>query len=379
MIIDPRNTPTIRPKLRIGMLLPVWCCGGLERYHLALARATSKDILWVGCALTDRAPTIQAQLDELAAIMPVYGTMQLADAGLNGMERIVRYGTEREALARILPQCDVLLTWGVKDLSIIDDFNRPIVLISHGSCDWTADMLHAPSRRATHFAAVSVPAAGSFPREVLSHVALQPAGIDLDRIKPHGTRADARRMIGVNDEHRLVGYVGRFSPEKNPHRAAEIVGELGAPYVAVMHGAAIVGDDAFRAEARRRSKNRILFLDRSWHLGDVLAGLDCLIQASPSEGGPLVALESWCAGVPMVSTEVGVIHDDRRHIADITTILPVDAPLSDWTRAAERACAPAMRQLTEAAAPRMQARCGSAAMANRWESWLFNTVARNLK
>lgn len=358
------------PAIRVGMLLPVWCCGGLERYHLALARSTSSDIEWVGCALTDRAPTFQEMIDELAAVMPVYGTMQLADAGLNGMERIVRYATEREALARVLPDCDVLLTWGIKDLSILGAFNKPVILISHGGCEWTAGILDAAAKRATHFAAVSHAAARVFPRSVQSRVCLQPAGIELGRLAPTKDRAVARQLIGVNPDHKLVGYIGRFSPEKNPYRAAEIVGELGAPYVAVMHGGAVVGESEVRAKATKLAKGRVLFLDRSWNTGDVLAGLDCLIQASPSEGGPLVALEAWLTGLPMISTDVGIIHDDRKHVAAVTRVLPVDAPLADWVAATVETCRPAVRSRCEAAIPAMRARYGGEPMGQRWSQWL---------
>lgn len=365
------------PTIRLGLLLPVWCCGGLERYHLALAKYTSRAIRWTGCVLTDRAPTLQPQLDELAALMPVYGTMQLADAGLNGMERIVRYATEREALARVLPECDVLLTWGIRNLSILDDFDRPVVLISHGACDWTAGILHVAAERATHYAAVSEAAARSFPIEAQRNVQILPAGIDIDRITPQGDRELCRRLIGVAPEHKLVGYVGRFSPEKNPYQAADIVGQLGAPYVAVMHGAAVVGDADCRREAQRRSKGRVLFCDRSWNTGTVYNALDCLIQASPSEGGPLVALESWSAGVPMVSTDVGVIRDDRTHVKNITTILPAKAPLSDWTAATVEACKPERREQCQTAIPAMRARYGAETMAIRWETWIQNIIRRN--
>jgi glycosyltransferase involved in cell wall biosynthesis len=356
------------------MLLPVWFCGGLERYHLGLARSTGQSIEWVGCVLTDRAPTLQSMVDELAAVMPVYGTMQLADGSLNAMERIVRYGSEAEALNRVLPDCDALLTWGVRDLSMLNGFRKPVVLISHGGCDWTAGMLNLAATRATHFAAVSRAAARAFPRSVQNRVYLQPAGVELSRVKPSVDRAEARRRIGVNDDHVLVGYVGRFSPEKNPHRAAEIVGELGAPYVAVMHGAAVLADEVYRETARQKANGRVLFLDRSWHLGDVLAGLDCLIAASPSEGGPLAALEAWLAGLPLVSTDVGVVHDDAKFVNSVTRVLPVDAPIGDWVKATVEACGPEARARSEAAVPSMIARYGAEQMGLRWSRWLEKVV-----
>ncbi len=110
--------------------------------------------------------------------------------------------------------------------------------------------------------------------------------------------------------------------------------------------------------------------NRDKALGDVLAGIDCLIQASPSEGGPLVALEAWCAGVPLISTDVGIIKDDRAHVAAVTTILPVDAPLSDWLKATKQACQPEQRPICESAAPKLQARYGANAMSRRWVPWL---------
>jgi len=86
--------------------------------------------------------------------------------------------------------------------------------------------------------------------------------------------------------------------------------ELGEPYWAVFVSGS---DDASALEYREvlyeASGKRAIFIPPTVYMGDVYQGLDCLMITSVIETGPLVAMEAWASGLPVVSTPVGLIPD----------------------------------------------------------------------
>lgn len=50
-----------------------------------------------------------------------------------------------------------------------------------------------------------------------------------------------------------------------------------------------------------------IIVPRMEDVGTALSAMDCLVSASPSEGGPLTVIEAFLAGCPVVSTRVGII------------------------------------------------------------------------
>lgn len=186
----------------------------------------------------------------------------------------------------------------------------------------------------------------------------------MDRIAPSRPREHTRTQLGIANDWRAVGYVGRFSGEKNPLKAAQIVGELGEGYVAVYHGLRMEGEERFKREATAAAKGRIRWLGRECHTGDAFAALDCLVCAGKSEGGPLVAIEAWLAGVPLVSTPVGVVAENPQWAASVDC----DAPLSAWRNAVVNVCR--AREVPTSIAREAAEKYSAAALGRRWTEWL---------
>ena len=67
-ICQPRKLSTVR----VGMLMPNWCAGGVERYHEAICKWTSQRIEWAGLALTKDSPVSQRAVDQISRLMPAY-------------------------------------------------------------------------------------------------------------------------------------------------------------------------------------------------------------------------------------------------------------------------------------------------------------------
>lgn len=345
-----------RPRrLRVGLLLPVWYLGGVERYHTALAKWTSDAVEWVGCALTVGSLVKQTSIDALAKLMPIH-----ADPYAGAEEarwNVIRHENEQQAIDAVTCRADILLTWGVQSLeSRLKNFHGRVVVISHGDGQWTRAWIREAERRATDLVAVSTDAANAF--SDVANVKILPGGVELDRLAPTISRRAIRDSWGVQNKI-AVGYVGRFSEEKNPLRAAQVVAELGEKYVAIYHGHCPFRDEAFRAKAMKIT-DRIVWLDGSYHTGDVYHGLDCLVQASAAEGGPLVAMEAWMTDTPLVTTRVGIVKDDAE-MRQLSWVVPAD----DLAQTAE-AVSLAVDVMAFTRTPATE-RYSAAAMARRWE------------
>lgn len=302
--------------------------------------------------------------------MPVHANHTSRQFG-NSSCAVTRHASEKAAIRAALKNCDILLTWGVSGLSRrLADFDGTVVAISHGAAPWVADVLKENVPCRMRYVAVSGAAANAFPVGIRSQVKILPAGIELDRIAASRSRGAIRRDLGLCPDEKAVGYIGRFSAEKNPLQIARIVGQLGGRYVAVYHGANLWGDTEFRAEARRLSGNRICFINSKWHTGDVYAALDSLVQASPNEGGPLVAIEAWLCGVPLVTTPVGIVADELKRGNRWGHILPLAATLDDWCAAVSDACTERSGVEAQCLSKMAVERYSAAALARRWEAFL---------
>lgn len=130
-----------------------------------------------------------------------------------------------------------------------------------------------------------------------------PNGIDfVDSV----TRAQARKTLGVAEDDLVVGFVGRFVPQKNVKRLIEafalaskeeprlrlmVVG--GGPQQSMVQEALMV--NGFQRKTR-------LWIDQPAR--PLIPGFDVLVCSSDYEGISLVFLEALTAGVPIVTTPV---------------------------------------------------------------------------
>lgn len=141
-------------------------------------------------------------------------------------------------------------------------------------------------------------------------------GIAEDRLLviPNGTHPrnslsfqEARHILTLPETGRVIGFVGRFSYQKDPVLAIDTFALLAADYPDVT--LCMVGDgelmpDVRAAVERHGLQDRIL-LTGMLDVAPLLVGFDVLLCTSVYEGMPIVFIESLAAGVPIVSTDVG--------------------------------------------------------------------------
>jgi glycosyltransferase involved in cell wall biosynthesis len=120
-------------------------------------------------------------------------------------------------------------------------------------------------------------------------------------------RNELRRELGVKDETVLIGFLGRFSTQKNPLLMISAFAEAAGRHpeaMLAMTGEGPLGAETKALAARLGLGERVRWLGYR-RPGDILPALDIFALTSAYEALPYVLLEALCAGLPIVSTAVG--------------------------------------------------------------------------
>ncbi len=141
-------------------------------------------------------------------------------------------------------------------------------------------------------------------------------GFDSERVRyiPNGiypqswsNRDTLRRSLDLQQGQILIGFLGRFSLQKNPLLMIEAFAKLAKRHpqaVLAMVGDGPLGDEARALAQRHGLGERVRWLGYRYP-GDVLPALDIFALPSEYEALPYVLLEALCGGLPIVSTQVG--------------------------------------------------------------------------
>jgi glycosyltransferase involved in cell wall biosynthesis len=127
-----------------------------------------------------------------------------------------------------------------------------------------------------------------------------------------GSRRHARRALGLKEEDEVVGWVGRFVPQKDPEtlvRALEVIFASRAVTRAVL-----VGDGPMRKHTERLLQaaglgERVAFVGLRQDVRSLYAAFDVLLHPSRWEGQPRVIQEAIAERVPVVATRVAGTRD----------------------------------------------------------------------
>jgi len=144
-------------------------------------------------------------------------------------------------------------------------------------------------------------------------ISVIPLGFDLNPfLNSHSQKGEFREEMGLSNEHKLIGIVGRLFPIKNHAIFLD-----GAARIAAREPAArfvIVGDGVLRPTLENRMRDlgiadRVLFTGWRRDLPRICADLNVLVVSSDNEGTPVSAIEAMASGCPVVATRVGGLPD----------------------------------------------------------------------
>lgn len=364
----PRAVPTIC----VGFLTPNLLLGGAEYWILGLLRRLDPRAFSLGgVAMMNNAPSELEVCREAASCTRIYGGPLHDCPADRAPDRclVLRFPSLRDALAKVAADSDILIVWGLSHLDRYLGglgFPGPIVLVSHGCGPATEKMLASSETFASHLVGVSAAAAASFHSK---RVAVLHDGGDHERCRVTRSRDRTRDEWGALPTEKLVGYVGRFSWEKNPLAAARAVRRLGAGYRAVYIGSGWKEHEV-KAAVLQLAPNAI-FVPPVKQVGDALAALDAFVLASPSEGFSLSLTEAWLCGLPTVATRVGAIPELERAHGRLVVPVSVDASDEELSCAVRRALGEENRAVVERAREVAWRHYTADAMAKRWSDFLL--------
>ena len=294
-------------------------------------------------------------------------------------ELVERFPTRRDAAISALRDADIAVCWAVGSIlrGIVWDFRGPVVAVSHGVCEWTQrDMRRQVAAGATHVAAVSTVAAGACPPSSRPQVILN--GVNRRRCLPQQNRTDVRRAwLFEGEEPILVGYVGRFAPEKNAVAAAMAVANLPDSYHAVFVGNATDEQlgQRFDTTVRSIAGPRARIIPATDFVGDIYGALDVLVLASPAEGCSLTLAEGWLSGVPVVSTPVGIVPEFEKCHGQLVYRVPIDPTPGQLAEAVRMAAQQGRKgDVPRRARQIADERLTSTRMVHEWTSFLEEVV-----
>lgn len=139
------------------------------------------------------------------------------------------------------------------------------------------------------------------------------SGVNFDEFRAaRGCGTEARAKLGINPNAKVIGSVMRFCPEKAPDIFIKVAAEV--LKVKPESFFILVGDGPLRKqtedmiESMGLSDNFLLLGSRK-DVAGILPAFDVFLITSRTEGLPRALLESLAAGIPVVSTDVGGIHE----------------------------------------------------------------------
>ena len=123
-------------------------------------------------------------------------------------------------------------------------------------------------------------------------------------------KSAARKKLGLSADGVYVTFVGRLTQIKRPDRLLDV-----AEILKVKKSAAeilIVGEGDLFATTKQRAERDglpVKFLGWRSDVAEIFAASDLAILTSDNEGIPLTLIQAAQAGLPIVATNVGSIHD----------------------------------------------------------------------
>lgn len=139
-----------------------------------------------------------------------------------------------------------------------------------------------------------------------------PNGVSPKELEPRRARASVRAELGTEEAAPVALFVGSLSPEK---RLDRLVSAFGRVHAALPSSRLwIIGEGRERASLVRLVEElglegAVSFIGSTREVGSYYAAADVFALTSDTEGIPGVLLEAAYAGLPIVSTDVGLVRD----------------------------------------------------------------------
>ena len=260
------------PKLKVSIVTPSMKSGGAERHIRTLIRHAHR-VQYTAVYCPD-------ELDHV-----------------EGVPAFLWGGND----TMLMKECDLIFYWGFEGLDL-RKHGKPVVQCAHHSGSAPPELINPiKDTKANFLTAVCTDSVEAFPEHLrrLTRVAVIHNGSDVERVSPRDGREAQRKRLSIPDDAPVILYVGRFYQGKGADVAVEAMRYL-PDHTLILLGWGEQADEL--REAAKHAKGRVIRLQpQTEALGDIYAAADCLVLPSETEAFPLVLIEAWQAGVPVIS------------------------------------------------------------------------------
>lgn len=267
-------------------------------------------------------------IPRLRSIVEVAGFVATGFSGGDGQSLGVPYSTGLESARNLAANTQVIVTWGISDLRTILPADRPRVIAVHHSdwsSEWSNRTITSQSDLIDEIVCVNADAAVQLARRIKNPVHYIPNAVDPGRIITSGRQTELRAEFGIAADSKIVLYGHRLSAEKRPALAVEIARLLPENWTLVIAGD---GPEHRIVEQLASDTDRVRVVGHCVNLADWLSISDCFLSLSTFEGFGLSVCEALMAGIPVVSTHVGIA-------PGLAMTLPIESKAIEWAAAIE--------------------------------------------
>lgn len=299
--------------IRVGFAVRSFTYGGAEHDIVQLITASDPRVLsFVGMAVQMPYPICPELPLDHAQVPTIYqpGTV-------TRHPKIVDTDSFTSAVQAVAAGADILVTWGVPDLAdfVPPDFHGRIVVTSKASGQYQESFLHDNALLTSDYVANSKKSVEAFPSPVRHRVRVIYPGVERLRVDYTSGRDEQRAAWGFGPNDRIVGYLGRFAPDKGVEPLARAVSGMSQNWKAVFvgrNGNFAEYERQFASLCRQMLPGRHRIVDWTTAVGDVLTAFDVLAYPTQDEGFSNSLAEAWLLGVPTVATEgVGALAEPQ--------------------------------------------------------------------
>lgn len=152
------------------------------------------------------------------------------------------------------------------------------------------------------------------------HVDTLPIPIDLEVFKfSKSNRELIRKELGIEDKDKIIGYVGRFAPEKNLLTLIAAVAKLVSKHSEIR--LMLVGDGPMILELKNyvqtlNISDKVIFYGVRQDVNRILSGFDIFVLPSLIEGMSVALLEAMATGCPIVCSKISTNEELVSHGKD---------------------------------------------------------------
>lgn len=277
IFLKKRQALMIKPK--VAFITPSLGMGGAERWVVTLVKYLQNLNPYLILNLSGQSDKI------------------LLDSVPNRTQILSNFYSNPESIIDSLHEADAVISWCFNlNLNLKEKLKCPTIDVSHSDPAWKNHeiLIGQTSKNSLYHVGVSKVAASSF-KNNKSEVIYN--GIDTERLKEVKGRNKQREEWGC-ENNKIVLFLSRLSEEKNPKIILECSFMFDDSWKFIF-----VDTGSLKNEFNNIKNDNIKIVKKTENVGDYYAAADVVVLPSDVEGMPLVLLESWYCGVPVVTTK----------------------------------------------------------------------------